>query len=185
MARLGVGYGRNTMVNALGLGPPVQVAYVVADVFEAARRWVADWGAGPFVVREHIPVVDVVYRGQPAVFDHSSAYGQWGNLMVELVQDHGTGPSAVRDMYAPHESGLHHLAFFVDDIDATTARLVAAGYPLAMSATSVGGVRFHFIDAIASHGHMLELYEPTDHLRAFYARVAAAAANWDGTDPIR
>jgi catechol 2,3-dioxygenase-like lactoylglutathione lyase family enzyme len=167
------------------LGPPVQIAYVVADVRAAAAQWAQRWGAGPFFVREHIDVHDVVYRGQPGVFDHSSAYGQWGQVMVELVQDHGPGPSAVRDMYAPGESGLHHLAYFVDDLDATTARLVADGYELAMSAASGGGVRFHFLDARHSHGHMFELYEPTDHLRGFYATVAAAAVDWNGSDPIR
>ena len=45
------------------------------------------------------------------MFDHTSAYGQWGDIMVELVQDHGTGPSVVRDLYNVDESGLHHLAF--------------------------------------------------------------------------
>ena len=167
------------------LGPPVQIAYAVPDVRAAARTWADLWGAGPFFVREHIPVADVVYRGQPGVFDHSSAYGQWGDVMVELVQDHGTGPSAVRDVYTREESGLHHLAYFVDDLDATAARLADVGYPLAMSATSRGGVRFHFVDARSTHGHMLELYEPSVHLRAFYAAVAAAAAGWDGSDPLR
>ncbi len=167
------------------LGPPVQIAYTVPDVRAAATTWADQWGAGPFFVREHIAVTDVVYRGRPGVFDHSSAYGQWGDAMVELVQDHGGGPSAVRDMYAPEESGLHHLAFFVGDLDATTVRLADCGYDLAMSATSAGGVRFHFVDARHTHGHMLELYEPTVHLRSFYAAVAAAADGWDGSDPLR
>ena len=167
------------------LGPPVQIAYAVPDVRAAARTWVELWGAGPFFIRDHIPVTDVVYRGRPAVFDHSSAYGQWGEVMVELVQDHGVGPSAVRDIFAPGESGLHHMAYFVDDLDATTSRLAAAGCELAMSATSGGAVRFHFVDALATHGHMFELYEPTAHLRGFYAAVAAAAVDWDGSDPLR
>lgn len=163
----------------------MQIAYAVPDVRAAAEEWVSRWGAGPFFVRDHIPVTEVVYRGQAGAFDHSSAYGQWGDVMVELVQDHGTGPSAVRDMYAPNESGLHHLAYFVDDLDATIARLAEVGYELAMSATSGGGVRFHFVDARSTHGHMLELYEPTARLRGFYAAVAAAADGWDGSDPLR
>ncbi len=97
-----------------GLGAPVQIAYAVPDAAAAAAEWAATYGAGPFFVRPHITVTNVRYRGRPAEFDHTSAYGQWGGIMVELVQDHGAGPSAVRDMYAPEESGLHHLAFFVD-----------------------------------------------------------------------
>ena len=88
-----------------GLGAPVQIAYAVPDARVAAQEWIERFGAGPFFVRPHIPVVDVVYRGQPSTFDHTSAYGQWGSLMVELVQDHGTAPSVVRERCAPHESG--------------------------------------------------------------------------------
>ena len=131
---------------------------------------------GPFVLVDHIELVDVVYRGAPAEFDHTSAYGQWGALMVELVQDHGDGPSAVRDMYPPGESGLHHVAFFVDDLADTLRWLTAEGYDIAMSARTASGLEFHFVDARPTHGHFFELYEATDRLRSFYAEVAARAA---------
>jgi len=157
------------------LGPPVQIAYAVPDAAAAAAQWEQQYGAGPFVVRSHIELVDVVHRGRPAEFDHTSAYGQWGSVMVELVQDHGTGPSAVRDLYAPHESGLHHLAFFVDDLEDTLRWLVAEGHEIAMSARTAGGLEFHFVDAVATHGHFFELYQGTEPLRRFYAEVAAMA----------
>ncbi|HTH04241.1 MAG TPA: VOC family protein [Ilumatobacteraceae bacterium] len=169
----------------LGLGPPVQIAYAVPDAAAAAHEWARDTGAGPFVVRPHIELADVFVRGLPGSFDHTSAYGQWGPVMVELVQDHGDGPSPVREMFARGESGLHHLAFFVDDLQSTVVRLVEAGLSVAMSARTSGGVEFCFVDAVATHGHMLELYRPDDRLRAFYARVADAASGWDGRDPVR
>jgi catechol 2,3-dioxygenase-like lactoylglutathione lyase family enzyme len=167
------------------LGPPVQIAYAVPDAEAAARWWSDRLGVGPFLLRRHIEVTDVVYRGSPATFDHTSAYGQWGPLMVELVQDHGPGPDAIRERFGPDQSGLHHLAFVVDDLDASLAALAALGWESAMSATTRGGVRFHFVDAVATHGHMLELYERSDRLAAFYAEVAAAADGWDGSDPVR
>lgn len=167
------------------LGPPVQIAYAVPDVAAAAAEWARSVGAGPFFVLPHIPLTDVVVRGVPGRFDHTSAYGQWGHLMVELVQDHGGGPSPVRDMYAVGESGLHHLAFFVDDPDATIEGLLAGGDSLAMSASTDGGTEFHFVDARARFGHMLELYRPTDRLRGFYAMIAESARGWDGRDPVR
>lgn len=159
------------------LGPPVQIAYAVPDAAQAASRWERHHGAGPFVLIEHIELAEVIYRGAPSEFDHSSAYGQWGPIMVELVQDHGDGPSAVRDLYGPAESGLHHVAFFVDELDETLDWLVSEGYEIAMSARTTGGVDFHFVDATATHGHMFELYQPTDRLRAFYADIAARARN--------
>jgi hypothetical protein len=167
------------------LGPPVQIAYAVPDAVAAAGRWVRDFGAGPFFVRPHIELVDVMYRGAAGVFDHTSAYGQWGSVMVELVEDHSLDNSPVRDMFGPEESGLHHLAFFVEGLDEALKWLVAAGYSVAMSARTTSGVEFHFIDACAEQGHMLELYEPSQPVRALYAMVADAARGWHGTDPIR
>lgn len=163
----------------------MQLAYVVTDVTTAARRWAEQHGAGPFFVSPHIEVTDVVYRGRPAHFDHSTALGQLGGLMIELLQDHGEGPSAVRDLYAPGETGLHHVAHFVDDLHAETARLGELGYRLAQSALARGVTRFHYIDTVAERGHMLELYEPGPSLLATYNRVADAARGWDGSDPLR
>lgn len=167
-----------------GLGAPVQIAYAVPDAEDAAHRWARDFGAGPFFLSRHIPVTDVRYRGEPGGFDHTSAYGQWGPIMVELVQDHGDGPSVVRELYAPHESGLHHLAYFVEDLDRTTDSLAEAGFALAQSAIA-GATRFHFVDAVALTGHFLELYEPSAALLGFYAMVARAAEGWDGSQPVR
>jgi catechol 2,3-dioxygenase-like lactoylglutathione lyase family enzyme len=167
------------------LGAPVQIAYAVPDVHAAAERWAATVGAGPFFVAEHIPLVEVRYRGAPGQFDHSSAYGQWGRVMVELVEDHTPGPSPVKDVVGESLSGLHHLAFFVDDIGATAARLVALGWPEALHAVTSTGSAFAFHDATATLGHMIELYEPTPRLLGFYAMVADAADGWDGQEPVR
>lgn len=170
---------------ALRLGPPVQIAHAVPDAIAAAHRWTADLGAGPFFVNEHIELVDVTYRGRPAEFDHTSAYGQWGAIMVELVQDHGRGPSIVRDRFGPDESGLHHVAFIVDDLGDSVRHLAARGHEIAMTASTAGGTRFRFVDTMAWLGHFVELYERSDRIERFYAMVADAAEEWDGSDPLR
>lgn len=165
-------------------GPPVQVAYVVPDVDVAARQWAADFGAGPFFLRRHIEANDVMYRNEPGVFDHSSAYGQWGTVMVELMQDHGTAPSVVRERFGPDECGLHHLAFIVPDLDDATRQLGTMGFDLVMTARSTS-TRYRFFDAVATLGHMMELYERSDRLDAFYDMVRDAARGWTGDDPLR
>lgn len=167
------------------LGPPVQIAYAVTDVHVAAQRWVDERCVGPFFVLEHIEVSNVLYRGRPATFDHSSAYGQWGSVMVELVCDHTKGPSPVTDVVGAGGQGLHHVAHFVDDFAQSSEQLQAAGYAQALLAHTKAGLPFAFFDATAEMGHMIEIYEGTERLRAFYALVKDAAANWDRTDPIR
>jgi hypothetical protein len=162
----------STQVAAL-VGPAVQIAHVVVDLDDAVERWRRE-GAGPFVIRRHIPVTDVDYRGSPSTFDHSSAYGQWGDVMVELVVDHGTERSAVRERFPVGVEGVHHHAHFVESLNETLKSLAALGFEVAMSAWA-GTVRFVFVDTFDVLGHYLELYEPTDHLRGFYRHVAELA----------
>ena len=163
----------------------VQNAYVVNDVFTAAQRMVDLLGAGPFFVFEHIPLSECLYRGNASVLDHTSAYGQCGNVMMELVQQNNEGPSAFRDLYAPGEEGLHHVATFSDDIDAELARYAEMGFPAANVARTTTGTKFAYVDTSPVLGHMVEFYQDDPGIRDFYAMVAAAAENWDGTAPVR
>jgi hypothetical protein len=161
------------------LGAPVQVAYATDDVHAAARRWVQH-GVGPFFVLEHIALADVEIDGTPATFDHSSAYAQWGPVMVELICEHDPGPDPVVGT-----SGIHHVASFVEDLDAAGDRLVADGFSRRLLAHTVGGQGFAFHDARPTLGHLLEIYERTSGLARFYSMVHDAAVEWDGSGPIR
>lgn len=164
-----------------------QLAYKVNDLEAAAAAHHRRFGSGPFFVLRHVALASSEHRGIEQPFDHSSAYGQWGSMMVELVVQHNAEPSALHDMF-PHGSGaegLHHTALFVDDLHAEIARFKAAGVPLAQLSITETGTAFAFVDARAELGHMLELYEPTRQLRGFYNFVAEAALGWDGRDLIR
>lgn len=167
--------------------PPRQIAYFVPDAAEAARAHHRTFGSGPFFLLEHIALARSEHRGVPHPLDHSSAYGQWGELMVEFVQQNNADPSAYHDVY-PRGSGgqgLHHVALFVDDLAAAVERHVAAGRPLAQWAETATGTAFAFVDARAELGYMLELYEPGEQISGFYAIVSAAAQGWDGAEPLR
>lgn len=163
----------------------MQVAYFVSDIVAAAQRMQRSFGAGPFYVIERIELARGEHRGRPCRFVHSSAYGQWGDVMLELVQQDEEGPSPFRDLYPPGAEGLHHVACFVDHLEDAVAACDAAGWPLAARAVTRTGVEFAFADASATLGHMIELYEPGPALRDFYRLVRDAAAGWDGRDPVR
>jgi len=170
------------------LGRIVQIAYDVGDggdVSVAAARHAARFGSGPFFVNEHIPLASVEHRGAPATFDHSSAYGQSGGVMVELVRQHRVEPDTLREQLSQRGTGVHHVAYFTDDLEREAARLDELGYPQAMLATTASGRQFAFHDAVAELGHLLEIYELDDGLGRFYAMVANASVGWDGHDPER
>ena len=173
------------MAIELRLGRIVQIAYDVDDVHEAAARHAARFGSGPFFVNDHIPLASVTHDGQPGVFDHSSAYGQSGGVMVELVCQHQVEPVSLQQQLSQRGAGIHHTAYFVEDLDREAARLCSLGYPQAMLAATASGRRFAFHDAVADLGHLLEIYELDDGLGGFYRMVAEAAEDWDGRDPVR
>lgn len=148
----------------------VQIAYGVADPEEAAGEWERR-GAGPFVVNRHIELADVRHDGAPATLDHSSAYGRWGNVMVELICVHAASPADLAQATDTGRVGVHHVAIFADDLDAAAAEQRAAGRPEVVRAATSHGVRFAWFDATATLGHLVEVYERHPQLEAFYDRL--------------
>ncbi len=165
------------------LPEPVQIAYAVDDVETAAARFAVEFGAGPFFIRHH-PPFEATHDGAPGVFNHSSAYGQWGAVQVELVQLGECSPPALQQALS-NTGGIHHVAMFVESLDNERARLAALGMPRVMEATTSSGLRFAFHDAGPQLGHLIEIYEPTDSVMRLYRMVREAAVDWDGTDPVR
>ena len=172
------------MTTAVEFGRIVQIAYAVEDVRQAARSFAAWVGAGPFFVRHHALPRHVDHRGEVGEFDHSSAYGQWGEVQVELVEIHRAEPAPLAAI-VQRTSGIHHVATFVESLDNEQYRLTEIGWPAVMTAETASGMRYAFHDARAELGHLLEVYEPSAGVRALYAMVAEAASGWDGSDPVR
>jgi catechol 2,3-dioxygenase-like lactoylglutathione lyase family enzyme len=173
----------------LGVGPPVQLAFCVSNARTAALAWVNTTGAGPFFLRPHIAVTDVRYRGRPSTFDHTSAYGQWGGVMVELVESHNTEPNILSELGtgsgdAEVSPRLHHVACLVDDFDEVLSRAAQHGIEIAFTAKA-RTTPFAFLDTQRLVGCFLEIYPKTNSVADFYATVAAAASGWDGSDPVR
>ncbi len=159
---------------------PVQLAYAVDDVRQAAAGW-APVGVGPFFVMDHIELGATRINGTPATFDHSSAYGWWGEVMFELICQHDT-PRGDRIVGS---AGLHHIAHFVDDLDAVSTGLIRDGHAEVLRAETSSGMGFAFHDGGAARGHFIEIYEGVPQLLAFYDMVRDASINWDGSDPVR
>lgn len=163
----------------------VQLAYRVHDIEAACRHWARTFGVGPFLLRRDMRVT-TTHRGAPAAYDHSAAFGQWGPLMLELIEVHRCFPDTLLEVVEHDVMGqLHHVACFVDDLDATSAQLQADGTELAMEVVSTSGIRTHFLDTRSTTGCLLELYTPTPHLLALYDEVRSLAVDWDGSDPVR
>jgi hypothetical protein len=166
-------------------GDPIrQIAYFVPDVRAAALAHSKLFGSGPYFVVDNIPLCTCRYRGQPGALDHSSAYGQWGEVMIEFVQQNNSGPSVFRDMY-PNGGGMHHVALIVDDLDASISAYEKAGFETGLYAEVVPGAGFAMMDCVAAYGHFVEMYEPTPMLLGVYDKVRTAARDFIGQDILR
>lgn len=169
---------------SFGKYPIRQIAYFVPDIEAAARRHAALFSSGPYYVIHSAALSLCEYRGNPVELDHSSAYGQWGEVMIEFVQQNNSAPSVFKDLY-PSGQGFHHVALIVDNLEQTRREFEAAGYPTALYAEAGTDVAFAMMDTVKDYGHFVELYEPTPLVTTLYDTVKSAAVDFDGTDLIR
>ena len=165
--------------------PIVQVAYFVSDIRVAAQKMARTLGAGPFFLAENIELAWGEHRGSPCDFLHSSAFGQSGDIMLELVQQDREGPSPFRDMYQSGEEGVHHVATFVDSLPSAYQHYQSLGFEIAAKAESKTGIEFGYIDTVSELGHMIELYEASEAVAGLYTMVKEASQAWDGSELLR
>ncbi|ANU08422.1 VOC family protein [Paraurantiacibacter namhicola] len=158
----------------------VQVAYHVADIDEAMPRFAQLMGIGPFLLRRHIGLDPVSYRGKPSALDISAAHAQAGPVQIELVMQHCGNPSAFRDMFGPDEEGVHHVALFPENYDAMLAHYLALGHEVSTELVTPEKRGAAYVDTVAALGHMVEVYRVNQSLHDFYRAVADAAREWDG-----
>ncbi|WP_374413621.1 VOC family protein [Novosphingobium colocasiae] len=164
-----------------------QIAYFVPDVRAAALRHHQMFGSGPYYVLDEVSLPLCEYRGQPARWSISSAFGQWGDIQVEFMQQNDALPSFLYDVFPAGSGrfGLHHLAITVSDLHAAADEMVRDGYAIALHARMDNGIEAMLVDTIAENGHMIELYQDCAPLREFYDFVRAESIGFDGTDPVR
>jgi hypothetical protein len=165
--------------------PPLHhIGYVVSDLQTGIARFSALTGAGPFFAIERLVFDEVTYRGEPAVYDHSSAFGQWGPIMLELTEVHDVEPAGLRDALVAPGGGLGHVGWLADSLEAEVARLEAAGLtPFHTGRT--GPVSAVWFERGELFGHPVEVLQRRDELLSFYAMVRDASRDWDGSDPFR
>ena len=71
------------------------------------------------------------------------------------------------------------------DVDPEIRRFAGHGYPVAFEDRVPSGARIVYVDATAELPGMIEIIEMNEGQEAMYARFRAAAAAWDGADPVR
>lgn len=164
-----------------------QVAYVVKDIRAACHEHAEAFGSGPFFVAENIPFATSTYRGRAVPFHHSSAFGQWGDVMVEFMQVEDDQPSVLTDVLdrTGGMAAMHHKAILVSDPAAVAAAFESKGYAIAFHGSLEAGVEVFMIDTLDLLGHMIELYAPNELVQGFFKMVRDASNEPDRAPLLR
>lgn len=164
---------------------PVQMAYICNDVKASVRRHHEQFGSGPFFIAENISDTSSIYRGVDTKHLFSAAYGQWGNVMVEFIQQHSPGLSVYNERFPDGREGLHHVAMIVDNLDDEVRRMNEAGIETACLAQAGPEISIAMMDATHLLGHYLELLEPVPGVLNNYRHVREASVDFNGENLIR
>lgn len=168
----------------VGQGPIMQTAFVTTDIHGAMAEHTRATGAGPWFLRERGVFANQVYRGQPVQTELSIAMAYSGDMLIELIQKHDTGPSVYDDLLGKGGAGLHHFGIETTDPEGDTARRETQGFALVYSAEVAHGSQVLYFER-PGLPYMIELIELRPASRAMFATIREAHAGWDSRDPVR
>jgi len=169
------------MAQAL-FGPIQQLGYVVADLDESVQRWTDHLGVGPWTVFRNVKL-EGRYRGQPTVVTMDVALGYQGEMQIELIEATNASSSPYRADDGTALKGLHHVAWMVDDLDASVAAAEARGLKTVFTAGNEAS-RVAYMEAPGEEGHLYELIESASTAELLKQGILATRS-WDGvSNPI-
>jgi Glyoxalase/Bleomycin resistance protein/Dioxygenase superfamily len=168
-------------------GQVVHVAYLEPDIDVAMDDWLRQLGVGPWTCIRDIEL-DASYNGEPLDLRIHEALAYAGTLQIQLVQslnDLAT-PTPYQSRVKANQWGLHHVAYFSDDIDRDVAAAVAQGFGDVCEMRSGDGHRYYYLRSQESTTELwIEFLEVFPLLSDIYAQGIAETATWDGTNPVR
>jgi methylmalonyl-CoA/ethylmalonyl-CoA epimerase len=164
-------------------GPISHLCYVVEDLPQAVKWWAATFGAGPFLLLPDIEFDTLEGPADDLVWRHSAAFGQWGQIAVELQQIDEARPSSLARSLGVGSTQLTHVAYVVPEPLETSSQLEQAGMARVLHAV-FGPVEI-FIHQAPALGHGIEIHRGGEMVDGFFAAVAEIAEGWDGSDPLR
>jgi catechol 2,3-dioxygenase-like lactoylglutathione lyase family enzyme len=163
-----------------------QVAYLVPDIEVAMDHWSRVLGVGPWFYNPRVPIRNYHYRGERHEPHNSVALANAGALQIELLQPRNDVPSMYRDFLRAGHQGVQHVAYWTESFDADLARAEAAGFVVCMGGEVGENGRFvYFEDRSSLPGTTIELSEVAGPKGKLFKLIREAAADWDGSDPVR
>jgi hypothetical protein len=168
-------------MSAGGAGPIRQVGYVVENLEQAVAQWQSLTGRGPWTCFLNAVLVGRL-RGQDATVTIDVGLGYVDGLEIELIEPRST-VSPYHGSDGRLLTGVHHVAWFSDDLDASIRAAEGRGLQASFVATNPV-TRVAYLESKSAPGTRIEFIQYTaDGLAGWQQRVDAAH-HWDGTNAI-
>jgi len=133
-----------------------QVGIVVKDI-EKAIRGLSKVGIGPFGPLNAEPTTRWEEWEKPADVRLKMRFANIGPLEIELIEPIS---ECIQKKYLDGKGeGIHHIAFFVEDIDEEVTKMVDKGYRVVQRGWRSTSGGYAFFDTEESCGFMLEIIQ--------------------------
>lgn len=162
-------------------GPVTQIGLVVEDLDASIQRWIDTMGVGPWTVFKNV-TLSGRYRDQDTIVKMNVGLAYQGDTQIELIHVTNGAYSPYLNSEGEPLTGLHHLAWLVDDLDATVATAISDGLKLVFWAESPG-TRVAYVEAVGEAGILFEYIE-SEATRQLVADGIVVARAWEGSNPI-
>ena len=162
-------------------GPIDQIGMVVDDLDSSIARWLSTMGVGPWTVFRNV-TLNGSYRGRDTVVVMDVGLAYQNDTQIELIHVTNGAHSPYLDGSGKPLSGLHHLAWMVDDLDAAVAGAQSDGLRMVFRAENPG-TRVAYLEAEGEAGILFEFIE-SPGTRQLVQDGIKATRNWDGSNPI-
>ena len=136
----------------------MQIGIVVRDLDATLRRYVDDYGIGPWELFEVTPEIapDLHEDGQPITGSTRAAATMVGHVMWELIQPLDEQSGFARFL-AERGEGVHHIALATPNFDDVVAEQLQRGNTLPLSG-SFSGVNVAYLPTDRDLGVILEIF---------------------------
>lgn len=134
-----------------------QVGIVVRDIETAKAYYSNVFGLGPWALFEGTPE-KCTDRGREVTFTGRMAMAQAGPVQVELIQVI-EGETIHTEFLSEHGEGLHHIGFFVNDLDERLAAARREGIEVLQHGllTRLGlSIEYAYLDTVETGGVIIE-----------------------------
>ena len=133
-----------------------QIGIVVRDLEKTVDYYLSTFGIGPFKIVE-VEYYEATFHGRPGPLKIRIGLARMGQVTLELIEP-PEGEGTHREFLENRGEGLHHLGFYVPDVDSEAAKFQEQGIEVIQRGRRVGG-GYAYMDTEKVGGVIFELIE--------------------------